>query len=153
MAKGAAKLPRRDDLPFVKVSRLRATGAITPESASVLIAFGDGDDALKREVKVINRLFPIRGKEGKRGSWSLFICPSCSRRAMVLRLYDGRVVCIRCDGLLQRQQMGDKSGRIARLREKLYGGQPIVKRRALEASLRKALIAERRRKARLAIHG
>jgi hypothetical protein len=143
MAKGAAKLPRRDDLPMVKVSPLRASGAITLESTSVVISFGD----LKREVGVAHRFFPPRGPEGRRGSWSLFVCPNCSRRTQVLRLYDGRVVCKRCDGgLLLRCQMGDLSGRIARLRAKLYGGQKLTSRSKLEAALRMALIAERRRR-------
>jgi hypothetical protein len=68
-----------------------------------------------------------------------------------LRLYDGRVVCRWCDGLLYRVQVGkDKSARIARLRAYLYGpgaklnGRPATNRGKLERALRLALIAERR---------
>ena len=89
---------------------------------SVEIAFGE----LRREVRLTHRLFPARGPEGKRGSWSFFLCPSCSRRVRTLRLYDGRLVCRRCDGLLDRCQMEGRGAgeRIERLRQQLYGAKP-----------------------------
>jgi hypothetical protein len=37
--------PVQDDLLEVSVSRLRASGAIAADTASVVIAFGQGDDA------------------------------------------------------------------------------------------------------------
>jgi hypothetical protein len=142
---GKAALPRRDDLPAVHVSPLRANQTITPDVKSVLIAFGE----LTREVRVTHRFFPPRGPEGKRGSWSFFICPSCSRRVRTLRLCDGRLVCRRCDGLLARCQMEGRRTleRIERLRNQLYGPKPARERRkALEMSLRRALIVDRRKR-------
>ena len=139
---GKADLPRRDDLPAVSVSRLRASGAIAPDATSVVIAFGEGEAALKREVRLTHRCFP------QGGSWSFFLCPSCSRRARTLRLYDGRLACRWCDGLLLRCQMEGRGTRerIDRLRERLYGAEPArQRRRALELSLRRALIVERRK--------
>lgn len=136
---GKARRPRRDDLPAVHVSPLRAAGVITPAMNSIEIAFGE----LRREVRLTHRHFP------KGGSWSFFLCPSCSRRVRTLRLYDGRLVCRRCDGLLDRCQMeGRGTGeRIERLRQQLYGAKPARKRRkALELSLRRALIVDRRKR-------
>jgi hypothetical protein len=141
-----ADLPRRDDLPAVHVSPLRANHTITPDMTSVEIAFGEGDAALKRQVGVTHRHLRYGG------SWSFFVCPSCSRRVRTLRLYDGRLVCRLCDGLLARCQMeGQGTGeRIERLRQRLYGDKPARKRRAsLELSLRRALIVQRRKQLRL----
>jgi hypothetical protein len=125
--------PRRDDLPFVKVSRLRATGAINPLMDSADIEIGGH----KREVGLWHMFFP------NDGSWSYFLCPTCARRCQTLRLYDGRFVCASCDCLLLRCQSGDKRPRIERLRARL--AEPKKKRPVqLEQALRQALIAERR---------
>jgi len=137
-----AGLPFKDDLPSVSSSRLRRAGAITPDSLSVKVSFGE----LEREIRVVHRQFPARGPLGKRGSWSFFLCPACDRRARTLRLYDGRVLCKWCDGLMYRCQAHDKSGRIERLRQALYGPNPAAQsRRRLEVALRRALLAERRK--------
>jgi hypothetical protein len=65
----------QDDLASVSISRLRASGVVTSATASVEIVFGDGNDALKREVKVVYRRFP------NGGSWSFYVCPACKWRA------------------------------------------------------------------------
>lgn len=138
-----AERPRRDDLPTVRVSPLRASGWITPDMKSVLVAFTKGDEVHAREVRLSHRKFP------NGGSWSFFLCPTCSRRARTLRLYDGRAVCCRCDGLLLRCQMEGRGTRerIERLRNQLYGPKPARHRRkALEMSLRRALIVDRRKR-------
>jgi hypothetical protein len=54
----------RDDLPSVKVSRLRALGEITAESTATIIRFGD----LEFEVGVTHRRFP------NGGDWAFFAC-------------------------------------------------------------------------------
>jgi hypothetical protein len=136
-----AGLPFKDDLPSVSAATMRRAGAITPESLSVIVRFGD----LEREIRVTHRLFPARGPQGKRGSWSFFLCPVCDRRARTLRLYDGRVLCHWCDGLMYRCQAHDKANRLERLRQALYGPKPIERRRRLEVALRRALLAERRK--------
>ena len=131
-----AGLPFKDDLPSVSSSRMRRAGAITPDSLSVKVCFGD----LEREVRVAHRHFP------NGGGWSFFLCPSCSRRVRTLRLYDGRVVCRWCDGLFYRCQVRDSTNRIERLRQALYGPNPHYKsRRPLEIALRRALLTERRK--------
>ena len=61
----------QDDLPSVSISRLRASGVVTSDTKSVDIVFGEGDDGLRREVKVVHRRFPNGGE------WSFFLCPVC----------------------------------------------------------------------------
>ena len=78
----------RDDLPSVKVSRLRALGEITAESALTVIRLGDGE--LEFSVGLALRKFP------NGGSWSLFRCPQCDRWVQVLWLLEGRPVCRLC---------------------------------------------------------
>jgi uncharacterized Zn finger protein (UPF0148 family) len=139
-ARGRAALPRRDDLPAVKASLLRKSGAIDATTTKTVISFGDGDDAVKREIAVTLRRFP------QGGNWSLFICPSCGVITRVVRLYDGRVVCRRCDGLYSHCETNNSGPRIASLIERIYGDHPTQHRPRLERSLRQALIVERRKR-------
>jgi hypothetical protein len=131
-----AGLPFRDDVPSVSAATMRRMGAIKPDSQSVMVAFGERE----REIRVTHRHFPTGG------SWSFFLCPECSRRARTLRFYDGRVLCHWCDGLMYRCQAHDKTSRLERLRQALYGPNPAAqRRRRLEVALRRALLAERRK--------
>jgi hypothetical protein len=92
-----------------------------------------------REVGLWHMFFP------NDGSWSYFLCPTCSRRCQTLRLYDGAFRCASCDGLKLRCQVGDKGPRIERLRARL--AQPNKRRpHQTEWALRQALIAERRQR-------
>ena len=124
-------LPYRDDLPTVKVSSLRASGAIDEGSAFATI--------FKRQVRIALRKFPTGG------SWSLFVCPTCSRRAQTLRLHDGRLVCQRCDGLKWKAHAlsarPDINGRVENLQARLKVAR---KRMRLTLALRKAIIKRRR---------
>ena len=74
----------------VNSARLRALGVIRPDAASAVVSFGEGEDALKREVKVWHRQF----RNGR--GISLFICPHCGGKAQLLKLYDGRLRCRNC---------------------------------------------------------
>jgi hypothetical protein len=69
----------QDDLLEVSASRLRAAGAITADATSVVVTFGQGDDALRREGSVVHRGFP------NSGGWSFFVCPVCGRQAALGR--------------------------------------------------------------------
>jgi hypothetical protein len=138
-----AARPRRDDLPTIGVSRLRASGVIKPDALSVWVSFGEGPDALRREIGVAHVHFP------NGGSWSFFLAPCCGRKARTLRLYDGRVVCGRCDGLMSRTQAdwrhpAARAELIEGLRRRLATAK--TRRKRLEISLRRALVFDRRQR-------
>jgi hypothetical protein len=75
-----------DDLPIVRIPPLRASGVITPGTCAVSVCLGD----IEMNVGVTLQRFP------NGGSWSLFLCPRCGRKARALRLLDGEVLCRRC---------------------------------------------------------
>jgi hypothetical protein len=52
----------QDDLASVSISRLRASGVVTFDTKSVEIVFGEGEDGLRRQVKVVHRRFPDGGE-------------------------------------------------------------------------------------------
>jgi hypothetical protein len=73
----------QDDLPTSeRASRLRALGAITAASTSVEIAFGEGEDAVRRTVWVGHVRFRWND-----GSWS-FLMSKLRRLRASPRLYD-----------------------------------------------------------------
>jgi hypothetical protein len=76
----------QDDLPTIRVSRLRADGTIKAEMDTVQIRVGDA--------LVDVGLALIKFPNG--GSWSLFIAPCCGGKARVLRLFEERLFCWRC---------------------------------------------------------
>jgi hypothetical protein len=87
---GACQMPTtsQDDSLEVSVSRLCASGAITEDATSVVICFGQGDDALRREVRVAHRKFPNSG--GWSFSFVLFAadrprCAGASAKRAILR--------------------------------------------------------------------
>jgi hypothetical protein len=132
-----AHLPRRDDLPTIKSAALRKAGVITAAMTSAVIELA----GVKREVALCLRHWPGGG------SWSWFICPTCSRRCNTLRLYDGRFVCGRCDGLLSHSQMHNRAPALERLRARLEpkpGEKNHRVTRRLRLRLRRVLIADRR---------
>jgi len=132
----------KDDLPAIRVSRLRALGVIRPDMERVAVKVGE----LESEVGLAHTTFP------NGGGWSWFVCPQCRRRTRTLRLTEDKGLCCqRCDGLLYACQHRDKSVHIARLRALLYGPPARLKprwltldrRRRLELALRRAIIVER----------
>jgi hypothetical protein len=148
----------QDDLVAVNSARLRALGVIRPDASSATVSFGEGADALVREVRVCHRRF----RNGR--GISLFLCPACGGKAQLLKLYDGRPQCRNClrrRGVQFRIAYGTpleraeaRMKRIEKLRAKLAGGslrvkplpgRTILRRRELELSLRRALIRERER--------
>jgi hypothetical protein len=147
----------QDALPTSpSVSRLRALGVVDRNTKSILISFGEGDDALRREIRITHRQFP------NGGSWSFFTCPQCERCARVLKLHDGAVMCWRCcaaRGVRYRSASGSpverdvaQMARLQKLRELLDGvqarlhprpGRSLDRRRELTISLRRAMIRQR----------
>jgi hypothetical protein len=146
----------QDDLVSVNSARLRALGVIRPGAASAVISFGEGADALVREVEVWHR----RWAHGR--GLSLFLCPLCGGKAQLLKLYDGQPHCRNClkrRGIQFQIAYGTpaerakaREKRIEALKAKLAGGsirarpragRSVERRRELELSLRRALIVER----------
>ena len=145
----------RDDLPSVKVSRLRALGEITAQSTSIVVRLGDSEFS----VGLVLRKFP------NGGSWSLFRCPQCDRWVQVLWLLEGRLVCRLCGiehgvgarawPMSQRQRAEIRVPKLlARLNstkpERLHSRSGVIleRRRQLENSLRLAQLTLRRHKLR-----
>ena len=131
------------------MSRLRASGAIGPDTRVTTVAFGD----LSFNVAVVHRHFP------NGGGWSFFACP-CGRRARVLRLFDNSLACHWClaaRGFRPRVQLIATAKRAAylapRLIERLGSAHPqrlhprpgemLDRRPLLEAKLRRSLIVAR----------
>jgi hypothetical protein len=127
---------------------MRALGTVTENMARIRVTMGE----VSREVRLSHMRFPDRG------GWSFFLCPACGRRARVLKLFE-KIACWRCTRLEgkplpYRVQLGDRSQRIERLRQRLDGGpararprpgRRLDRRQRLEQALRRALIAERNR--------
>jgi hypothetical protein len=145
----------REDLPSVKVSRLRALGEITAQSTLIVVRLGDGEFS----VGLVLRKFP------NGGSWSLFRCPQCDRWVQVLWLLEGRPVCRLCCiergmgastwPMSPRQRAEIRVPKLlARLNstkpERLHSRSGVIleRRRQLENSLRLAQLTLRRHKLR-----
>ena len=76
-----------DEFASVRVSRLRATGAIDPAKRQALIPFPGGKQ------KLLN-VAHTRLKCG--GGWSFFVCPGCAKLAQNLWSIDDRPLCAKC---------------------------------------------------------
>jgi hypothetical protein len=144
-----------DDLPSVGVSRLRASGAISPDVGTTTVSFPGGPS-------FVVGLSHFRWPNG--GSWSFFVCV-CGRRARTLRLLDGDVCCRRCckaTGLRYRVELIETHKRAAYHAPKRLAllhsetparlhprpGSRLDKRVNIELALRRSLLVERRHKLR-----
>jgi hypothetical protein len=96
-----------DEFLCVKIPRLRATGVVQLDAPHAIIQVGDRQ-------KLIG-LAHVRFRNG--GSWSLFRCATCARRANRLWLIEDRPLCRHCCegiGIVHRSKWG--FGRHERLR-------------------------------------
>jgi hypothetical protein len=83
-----------DELPSVRVTDMRRSGALTREMTRVAVTLkGDSGVPVSAQVGVVR----FRMRSG--GVFLQFICGACCRRAQVLRLYAGSIMCGRCTGL------------------------------------------------------
>jgi hypothetical protein len=127
----------RDAIPCLVLTRLRVRGVVRPADRAVTLEFPNGKS---HHTKVIGlRTNPLFGH---------FECPHCGRLAKKLRWLDDwpEPRCQRCDGLTYayRQTNGDRTLVIERLRDRLYGENPIaIKRDSVELSLRLAELRQR----------
>jgi hypothetical protein len=95
-----------DQYPKVRISRFRATGVVNPSRNYAIIPLNGRDKLLN----VVHTHFPCGG------GYSYFVCPGCSKRAVVLYLIDAP----RCRRCCQALNIVDRSaygfGRTERLR-------------------------------------
>jgi hypothetical protein len=148
-----------DDFPSLSISRLRASGAISPNDAATTVAFPAPDSP-----SFVVALQHLRFPNG--GGWSFFVCP-CGCRARILRLYEARELacrsCLKARGMRHRVELfSDASKRTAwtapRRLARLASSSParlhprpnrtLDRRANLEFALRRSLLVERRRKLR-----
>ena len=140
-----------DELPGVSVTRLRAIGDVTPAMKTTIVKLGD----VEFVVELLLHGFP------NGGSWSLFRCPGCGRRARILRLLEGRLACCRCckaRGLHARVELIAAANRAAYLAPKRLArlnsdtparlhprpGRKLDRRRNLEFALKRSMIVSRK---------
>ena len=116
-----------DQLPSVRVTDMRRSGALKPDLDRVAVTLHGNDGVLvSSEVRVVR----VRMRSGV--VFVQFICGSCARRAQVLRLHAGRLMCGRCTGL--RYWCEGKSAvrraqhRIERLKVTRFHGDPVSRR-------------------------
>jgi hypothetical protein len=77
-----------DQLPSVRISEMHRSAALPLETAHVTVTIqGGGGTTVSTEVAI----FRLRMRSG--GVFLQFICGHCGRRAQVLRLHAGRIMC------------------------------------------------------------
>jgi hypothetical protein len=143
-----------DELPSVRVTELRRSGALTPNKTCVVVMLqGDNGVPVSSEAGVV----PIRMRSNV--VFLQFICRSCGRRAQVLRLHAGQIMCGRCTGLRYwcegKPAVRRAQHMIERLRAtRFYGGavsrrpgRTMERRAQLTASLRRSEAVVRRHRA------
>jgi hypothetical protein len=82
-----------DELPSVRVTELRRSGALSPQMTRVAVTLqGEDGTAVSSEIGVAR----IRMRSGV--IFLQFLCGSCGRRARILRLYAGHIMCGRLNG-------------------------------------------------------
>jgi hypothetical protein len=78
----------------VRVTDMRRSGALTLDMTRITVTIRGNDNAsVSTEVGIVG----VRMRSGN--AFLQFICGSCGRRAQVLRLHAGRILCGRCAGL------------------------------------------------------
>jgi hypothetical protein len=83
-----------DQLPSIRITEHRRSGALTPDMTCTAVTLqADDGTAVSCEVQVAR----VRMRSG--GVFLQFVCRQCGRRAQVLRLHAGHIMCGRCTGL------------------------------------------------------
>jgi hypothetical protein len=133
-----------DELPTVRVTDLRRSGALRPDVAHVAVTLVGNDGAsVSTKVEVVR--FCMRSG----GLFVQFICGRCGRRAQALRLHVGRIICGRCTGLRYwcegKPALRRAQHRIERLKAKRFHGGPVSRRPGRTMERRAQLTASLRR--------
>jgi hypothetical protein len=132
-----------DPLPSVRITDVRRSGALTPDVTRVAVMLQRDDGApVSAEVGVVR----VRMRSG--AVFLQFICGRCSRRAQVLRLSAGHIMCGRCTGLRYwcegKRAVGRARHRIERLKASRFHGDPVSRRPGRTMERRAELMASLR---------
>jgi hypothetical protein len=134
----------RDQLPSVRVTDMRRSGALTPDldRISVTICGNDG-------VPVSSEVGIAHVRMRSSVVFLQFVCGACGRRARVLRLHAGHIMCGRCTGLRYwcegKPAIRRARHRIERLKRMRFHGGPVTRRPGRTMERRSQLIASLRR--------
>ena len=133
-----------DELPSVRVTDMRRSGGLTPDMSHISVTLhGDDGSPVSTAVGIVR----VRMRSG--GVFLQFICGSCGRRARVLRLYAGRVMCGRCTGLRYwcegKPAVRRAQHRVERLKATRFHGSPVSRRPGRTMERRAQLTASLRR--------
>jgi hypothetical protein len=143
-----------DELPSVRVTEMRRSGALTLDMSCVLVTLQAADCAAVTAIIGVIRICMRSG-----GVFLQFICGHCGRRAQVLRLHAGSIMCGRCTGLRYwcegKPEVRRAQHRIEHLKATRFHDGPVssrpgrtMERRAqLTASLRRSEAVVRRHRA------
>jgi uncharacterized Zn finger protein (UPF0148 family) len=133
-----------DELPSVRVTDMRRFGALAPEVARIVVTL-PGDDGAPVSTEVGVARFRMRSG----GVFLQFICGQCGRRARVLRLHVGRIMCGSCTGLRYscegKPAVRRAQQRIERLKATRFHGGPVSRRPGRTMERRAQLTASLRR--------
>jgi uncharacterized Zn finger protein (UPF0148 family) len=132
-----------DELPSIRVMDMRRSGIVGPEMRYVAVTLQANDAPVSTEVRVVR----FRMRSG--GVFLQFVCGRCGRRARVLRLHAGRIMCGRCTGLRYwcegKPAVRRAQHRIERLKTTRFHGRPVSHRPGRTMERRAQLMASLRR--------
>jgi uncharacterized Zn finger protein (UPF0148 family) len=139
-----SRLMHLDELPSVRVTDMRRSGDLTPDMSHIsMTLLGDDGSPVSTAVRVVR----VRMRSG--AVFLQFICGYCGRRARVLRLYAGRVMCGRCTGLRYwcegKPAVRRAQNRVERLKATRFHGSPVSRRPGRTMERRAQLTASLRR--------
>jgi hypothetical protein len=122
-----SRLMHLDELPSVRVTDMRRSGGLTPDMSHISVTLhGDDGSPVSTAVPVVR----VRMRSG--AVFLQFICGYCGRRARILRLYAGRVMCGRCTGLRYwcegKPAVRRAQHRVERLKATRFHGSPVSRR-------------------------
>jgi hypothetical protein len=140
-----------DELPSIGITELRRSGAVSVDMDRIKLTLqSTGGSPVSRNVRL------VRFRMCSGVVFLQFICGHCGRRAQVLRLHAGRIMCGRCTGLRYwcegKPAVRRAQHRIELLKARRFHGGPVSgragrtmeRRTHLEASLRRSEAVVRR---------
>lgn len=132
-----------DELPAVRITDMRRSGIVDAETSYVAVTLQADDAPVSTEVRVVR----FRMRSG--GVFLQFICGHCGRRAQLLRLHAGSIICGRCTGLRYwcegKPAVRRAQHRVERLKATRFHGGPVSNRPGRTMERRAQLMVSPRR--------